>query len=75
MGRLKNKLLGKCTDEQEFSRIVLCHHLWLKTEADEIRKDINYDRQTGSTFADPDHLSEGLTMVKPHLVEKYNLNC
>ena len=27
---------------QEFSRIVLCHQLWLKTEADEIRKDKNY---------------------------------
>ena len=24
---------------QEFSRIVLCHQLWLKTEADEIEKD------------------------------------
>ena len=26
----------------EFSRTVLCHQLWLKTEVDEIRKDINY---------------------------------
>ena len=32
--------------QQEFNRIVLCHHLWLKTEADKIRKDITYaDRQ------------------------------
>ena len=28
--------------KQEFSRIVLCHQLWLKIEADEIQKDINY---------------------------------
>ena len=28
--------------KQEFSRIVLCQQLWLKTEADEIRKDKNY---------------------------------
>ena len=27
---------------QEFRRIVLCHQLWLKTEADEIQKDKNY---------------------------------
>ena len=30
--------------KQEFNRIVLCHQLWLKTEADEIRKDITYAR-------------------------------
>ena len=29
-------------EPQEFIRIVLCHRLWLKTEADAIRKDINY---------------------------------
>ena len=28
--------------KQEFSRIVLCHQLWLKTEADEIQKDKKY---------------------------------
>ena len=28
--------------QQEFRRIVLCHQLWLKTEADEILKDKNY---------------------------------
>ena len=28
-------------NEQEFRRIVLCHQLWLKTEADEIQKDKN----------------------------------
>ena len=27
---------------QEFSRIVLCYQLWLKTEADEIQKNKNY---------------------------------
>ena len=26
---------------QEFRRIVLCHQLWLKTEADEIQNDKN----------------------------------
>ena len=29
-------------NQQEFRRIVLCHQLWLKTEADEIQKDKNY---------------------------------
>ena len=29
---------------KEFSRIVLCHQLWVKTEADEICKDKNYAR-------------------------------
>ena len=29
---------------QEFSRIVLCHQLWLMTEADEIQKDKNSAR-------------------------------
>ena len=28
--------------KQEFRRIVLCHQLWLKTEAGEIQKDKNY---------------------------------
>ena len=46
--------------KQEFSQTVLCHQLWLKTKADEIPKDKNYDRDknswlTGSLFADPDH--------------------
>ena len=31
-----------CKIKQEFRRIVLCHQLWLKTEADEIQKDKSY---------------------------------
>ena len=45
---MNNYSLGLCgvliipTSTQEFSRIVLCHKIWLKTEVDEIREDKNY---------------------------------
>ena len=29
---------------------------------------------TGSIFADPDHVSKGLSHGEPHLVENYNLD-
>ena len=47
-GQNKFKISTVCYAEQEFNRIVLCHQLWLKTEADEIRKDITYARDKNS---------------------------
>ena len=35
-------IICECKHQQEFRRIVLCHQLWLKTEADEIQNDKNY---------------------------------
>ena len=35
------KLFISSRNKQEFRIIVLCHQLWLKTEADEIQKDKN----------------------------------